>query len=234
MRATMFGLQDQFLLNNLSLVDARQVATHELGVKRILGAPAFRALWVATRRSYAPEFAAYVDALIAGAPLDPPLDLSAQIRSTVAQLKAAGGAALGGAGRSMTLSDLASIGSLVSAAAVLVSLIYLGLQVSQTARNQRAAMVNGTSARTSDQLLRVIQLHNADLWARLITSDETYTTTEIVKLMNILTALVVGIEELVPASPSEPHRQVDVRDQSAADGHPVRPAGSKGDVAVHP
>ena len=58
MRATMFGLQDQFLLNNLSLVDARQVATHELGVKRILGAPAFRALWVAskaaTRRSSRP------------------------------------------------------------------------------------------------------------------------------------------------------------------------------------
>ena len=43
---------------------------------------------------YAPEFAAYVDALIAEAPLDPPLDLAAQIRATVAQLKAAGGAAL--------------------------------------------------------------------------------------------------------------------------------------------
>ena len=57
----------------------------------------------------------------------------------------------------MTLSDLASIGSLVSAAAVLVSLIYLGLQVNQAARNQRAAMVNGISARTSDQLLRVIR-----------------------------------------------------------------------------
>lgn len=95
----------------------------------------------------------------------------------------------------MTLSDLASIGSLVSAGAVLVSLIYLGLQVSQAARNQRAAMVNGTSTRTSDQLLRVIESHNADLWARLITSDETYTTTEIVKLMNILTALTVGIED---------------------------------------
>lgn len=93
MRATMFGLQDQFLLNNRSLVDARQVATHELGVRRILGAPAFRALWVASRGGYAPQFAAYVDALIADAPLDPPLDLAAQIRSTVAQLKAAGGAA---------------------------------------------------------------------------------------------------------------------------------------------
>jgi hypothetical protein len=96
----------------------------------------------------------------------------------------------------MSLSDLASIGSLVSAAAVLISLVYLGLQVSQAARNQRAAMVNGTSARTSDQLLRVIESHNADLWTRLITTSEPdYTAGEIVKLMNILTALVLGIED---------------------------------------
>ena len=40
----------------------------------------------------------------------------------------------------MTLSDLASIGSLVSGAAVLGSLIYLALQVRQTDRNQMAAI----------------------------------------------------------------------------------------------
>ena len=57
-------------------------------------------------------------------------------------------------------------------------------------------MVNGTSARTSDQLLRVIESHNADLWTRLITTSEpNYTAGEIVKLMNILTALVLGIED---------------------------------------
>jgi hypothetical protein len=90
MRATMFGLQDQFLLDKLSLVDATQVATHELGIRRVLGAPTFRALWVTSKSGYAPEFAAYVDALIAGSPLATPLDLAAQIRSTVAQLKADG------------------------------------------------------------------------------------------------------------------------------------------------
>jgi hypothetical protein len=93
MRATMFGLQDQFLLANLSLVDARQVATHELGVKRILGAPAFGALWVTSRGGYAPDCVANVDGLIAEAPLDPPLDVAAQIKTTVAQLKAADGTA---------------------------------------------------------------------------------------------------------------------------------------------
>lgn len=38
----------------------------------------------------------------------------------------------------MSLSDLASVGSLVSGAAVLASLIYLGQQIRQSSRNQRA------------------------------------------------------------------------------------------------
>ena len=95
----------------------------------------------------------------------------------------------------MSISDLASIGSLVSAVAVLISVIYLGLQLSQTARNQRAALVNSTSARSSDQFFRLAEPHNADLWARLITSDENYTEAEIVKLVSILTAIVLGIED---------------------------------------
>jgi hypothetical protein len=43
----------------------------------------------------------------------------------------------------MTLSDLASIGSLVSGVAVLVSLVYLSSQVRQTEKNQRALMESG-------------------------------------------------------------------------------------------
>src|SRR6185369_1973473 len=40
-------------------------------------------------------------------------------------------------GNPMTLSDLAAIGSLVSGFAVLISLVYLSLQVKQTERNQQ-------------------------------------------------------------------------------------------------
>jgi hypothetical protein len=43
----------------------------------------------------------------------------------------------------MTLSDLASIGSLISGSAVLVSLVYLSLQVRQTERNQQASIRQG-------------------------------------------------------------------------------------------
>src|SRR5579862_4809924 len=50
----------------------------------------------------------------------------------------------------MTLADLASIGSLISGVAVLISLIYLALQVRQAEKNQRALMNQGTAARVSD------------------------------------------------------------------------------------
>ena len=43
----------------------------------------------------------------------------------------------------MTLSDIASIGSLVSGIAVLISLIYLGQQIRQNSRHTRALILQG-------------------------------------------------------------------------------------------
>ncbi len=53
----------------------------------------------------------------------------------------------------MTLSDIASIGSLISGVAVLVSLAYLALQVRQTERNQRASIHQGASERSANLVL---------------------------------------------------------------------------------
>ncbi|MFI4968898.1 MAG: hypothetical protein ACHP7D_01740 [Lysobacterales bacterium] len=53
----------------------------------------------------------------------------------------------------MSLSDLASIGSLVSSIAVLISLIYLALQVRQAERNQQAAIRQGRATRVVDIIL---------------------------------------------------------------------------------
>jgi hypothetical protein len=50
----------------------------------------------------------------------------------------------------MTLSDLASIGSLVSGMAVLVSLVYLSLQVKQAERNQQASIRSERTSRIID------------------------------------------------------------------------------------
>ena len=53
----------------------------------------------------------------------------------------------------MSLSDLASIASLVSTFAVLISLIYLGLQVRQAEKNQQAAIRQGRATRAVDIIL---------------------------------------------------------------------------------
>jgi hypothetical protein len=53
----------------------------------------------------------------------------------------------------MTLSDLASIGSLISGTAVLVSLVYLSLQVRQTERNQQASIRQGRITRAVELVI---------------------------------------------------------------------------------
>ena len=50
----------------------------------------------------------------------------------------------------MTLSDLSSLGSFISALAVAGSLIYLGLQTHQAAKHTRALIIQGRSARLTN------------------------------------------------------------------------------------
>jgi hypothetical protein len=90
LRASLFGLQDHYMLRKLSLVDPVQAATHEHGFVRILSTPTFRALWMRSRETYPPE-SAYVDRLVAREPLGAPLDFAALTKTGVVELKAAGG-----------------------------------------------------------------------------------------------------------------------------------------------
>ena len=57
----------------------------------------------------------------------------------------------------MSLSDLASLGSFVSGFAVLISLIYLALQVRQAEKNQRAIIHQGRIEQSADRLLRLME-----------------------------------------------------------------------------
>jgi len=55
----------------------------------------------------------------------------------------------------MALSDLAAVGSFVSGIAVVVSFIFLALQIRQSNLNQRSLMQQGRTARNVDILLKV-------------------------------------------------------------------------------
>jgi len=57
----------------------------------------------------------------------------------------------------MSLSDLASLGNLVGGVAVLVSLIYLAVQIRQAAKNQRGTMHQMRAALSTDVMLRVAE-----------------------------------------------------------------------------
>jgi hypothetical protein len=57
----------------------------------------------------------------------------------------------------MSLSDLAAIGSFVSGVAVLISLIYLALQIRQAAANQRGTMHQMRAALSTDVMLRIAE-----------------------------------------------------------------------------
>ena len=55
----------------------------------------------------------------------------------------------------MSIADLTTVASLVSSVAVLMSLIFLGLQIRQSNRNQRSLMQQGRSTRNVDLLSRL-------------------------------------------------------------------------------
>jgi hypothetical protein len=95
----------------------------------------------------------------------------------------------------VTLSDLASIGSLVSGVAVLVSLIYLALQVRQAEKNQRALMNQGTAARVSEAILALAQPPLAGLSARAQSGETDFSAEEINQLRLILRVALLSLQD---------------------------------------
>jgi hypothetical protein len=66
--------------------------------------------------------------------------------------------------------SLADIASLASSVAVLVSLLFLAVQVRQSNRNQRSLMQQGRTTRNVDLLFRLADPALSKLWARVSTS----------------------------------------------------------------
>jgi hypothetical protein len=95
----------------------------------------------------------------------------------------------------MSLSDLASIGSLVSGAAVLGSLIYLALQVRQTDRNQQASIRHGRITRVVDMLVARADPELADAWRHGLQNPDELTQTELTQFLALCTAMFAHLED---------------------------------------
>jgi hypothetical protein len=95
----------------------------------------------------------------------------------------------------MSLSDLAALGSFVSGFAVLVSLIYLALQVRQTKRNQQISIRHSRASRIVELQLALADSAVADAWLHGSWRPEEITETEISQFMSLCRALFFHFED---------------------------------------
>jgi hypothetical protein len=95
----------------------------------------------------------------------------------------------------MTLSDLASVGSFVSSAAVVVTLGLLLAQTRQNNRNQRTLMQQGRAARSVDLVMRLAESGLSDLVVRAQSNEFSLTATEVQSYFRICGAFYLHYED---------------------------------------
>ncbi len=95
----------------------------------------------------------------------------------------------------MTLSDLASIGSLVSGIAVLVSLVYLSLQVRQAERNQQASIRTARASRTMDLFMSCNETAVAEAVLKGMRGADDISETQLFQFTNYGAARFLNAEE---------------------------------------
>jgi len=95
----------------------------------------------------------------------------------------------------MTLSDLASLGSFVNGLAVLISVIYLALQVRQTKRNQQIAIRHTRASRIVELQVALADSGVADAWLHGSGSPQELTRTELGQFTNLCRAMFFHFED---------------------------------------
>jgi hypothetical protein len=95
----------------------------------------------------------------------------------------------------MSLSDLAAIGSFVSGLAVLISLVYLAIQVRQTDKNQQASIRQNRAIHTASMNAQLIQPEAAEAIAKGLWGDEDITVTQLDQFIRYSRAMFIGAED---------------------------------------
>jgi len=95
----------------------------------------------------------------------------------------------------MSLSDIATIGGLISSVAVLVSLVYLSRQIRQTERNQRSLIIQGTINRASEGIEFATQSHINELTTRVMAGDTNFNAPELNQLRLVLRRNLIGLQD---------------------------------------
>jgi hypothetical protein len=95
----------------------------------------------------------------------------------------------------MTLSDLAALGSFISGAAVLVSLVYLSLQIRQNTKHSQALIQQGRAGRIAETALRLAELRESDGLDKCFNGETDVDPKELARFLYICRAGFVSAED---------------------------------------
>jgi hypothetical protein len=95
----------------------------------------------------------------------------------------------------MTLSDLAALGSLVSGAAVVLTLVLLLLQIRQTNRNQRATVQQNRVTRSAEFILRGIDPSIVPAWMQGAEGDPQIGPERHWQFITLMRTFFLGLED---------------------------------------
>ena len=95
----------------------------------------------------------------------------------------------------MSLSDLSNIGSFISGVGVLISIIYLALQVRRAEKYQQAIMQQGRAARVADLFMRLAEPGLATTMVKGQAGDANLSPIEVQQLMYVVRTLFLSFED---------------------------------------
>ena len=97
----------------------------------------------------------------------------------------------------MTLSDLASIGSFISGIAVLISLVYLTLQIRQNTLAHRASAHQSRTNFLKDHMHLIADPGMASVYMRGVTGDPNLSAVELSQFFSVMRSWCIGMSEIV-------------------------------------
>jgi len=86
LRGILTSVQDTFVQHKAGLVDQITMDAALAATKTFLSQPVNRAIWKGTRATYAPQLAAWAEAMIETTPLATPVDSVAQFNANLAEV----------------------------------------------------------------------------------------------------------------------------------------------------
>ena len=95
----------------------------------------------------------------------------------------------------MSFADLAAVAGAVSAAAFIVSLLLLNIQVHATEKNQRALTQQARAGRTADIAMRLMAADFAEIFCRCKNGDPTISEPMLGQFMGYCRAVFLGAED---------------------------------------